>query len=108
MSPVGEKPHYEQPVVYDESDLQRIPQYRLVAPAFMIEAVDDWKYVIRDSRTKFCLATVPGLVRPLILSLRVFLISINFHIPGKVRQSSQLRVLLCPRTNNGFSEDCKA
>jgi hypothetical protein len=60
INPVGEKPHFEQPIVYDAKDLPRLPEYRKENPAFLIESVDDWKYVIRDSRSKFCLATVTG------------------------------------------------
>jgi len=58
--PVGERPHFEQPVVYDNADLLRMPAYRIETPAFLIESVDDWKYVIRDSRTKLCFATIKG------------------------------------------------
>ncbi|CAL8122616.1 unnamed protein product [Orchesella dallaii] len=55
--PVNYPNHIEKPVVYDTRDFKNLAEYKKVKPTFLIESVDDWKYAIREARTKLCLAT---------------------------------------------------
>ncbi|ODM93747.1 hypothetical protein Ocin01_12930 [Orchesella cincta] len=57
--PVNHPNHIEKPVVYDIRDFKDLAEYKKVKPTFLIESVDDWKYAIKEARTKLCLATGP-------------------------------------------------
>lgn len=52
--------HIEKPIVYDKRDFKTLKEYKKIRPTFLIESVDDWKYVIREARSKLCLTTGPG------------------------------------------------
>lgn len=60
MLPVMYPNHIEKPVVFDKRDFKTLREYKKTKPTFLIESVDDWKYAIKEARSKLCLTTGHG------------------------------------------------